>query len=319
MLNIKRKDIMFKNKGILLSLLTMVISGFSIFANSVYVSKTDPLIFALIRNFLVATILTGILIFNKKLPQLRSLTNKDWGKLLLIGIIGGGLPFALFFTGLSQIGAVNGNIIQKSLFIWIALLAIPILNEKVKPVQWLGFAVLFVSMFFIGGTYKLTATTGTWLILAATLMWAVENIISKVALKNISPSVVSWGRMTFGLPVLFMATFITGNSSLLISPTSYAFAPLLISTGFLAAYVLTWYSALRTAPATLVSSVLVGAPVITAILAAIFQGKIPVLSQIWSFSGLLLGVILVAFGTIKPRHAELVSASTKKDSETSSE
>lgn len=290
---------MSKNKGITLSLLTMTISGFSIFANSVYVSKTDPLIFALIRNALVALILTGILIFTKKLSQLKSLDKKDWGKLFLIGLIGGGLPFALFFTGLSQIGAVNGNIIQKSLFIWVALLAIPILHEKIKPLQWFGYAIIFVSLFIIGGTYKLTASSGSWLVLSATLLWAVENVISKIALKNIPPSLLSWGRLTFGLPVLFLAALIFGKAGLLVAPTSYVAMPLFVSSVFLTSYVLTWYSALKAAPATLVTSILVGAPLITAILSAIFQGKVPLQTQSFSYLGLFVGIAIVIWATQK--------------------
>lgn len=277
----------------------MIISGVSIYANGIFVSKIDPLVFALVRNFSVALILTGLLAASKKLSQLKSLTKKDWGRLVLIGVIGGGLPFALFFTGLAQIGAVNGNIIQKSLFIWVAFLAIPLLKEKVKPVQWLGCGVLFISMFLVGGTYKFTAQAGSWLVLTATILWALENIISKITLRSVSPSVLSWSRMVFGLPVLATAAILTGKLGLTASALTSVWPAVGVSAILLSVYMLIWYSALSAAPATLVSSILVAAPVVTALLGGIFQGKLPAMGQMQSLLGLSAGVGLVLFGQIK--------------------
>ena len=117
-------------KGIYLVLLTTVISGFSIFANKIFVSQTNPLVFTTVRNIVVGAILTGVLVKLNLLRELKSLKIKDWLKLSFIGIFGGGVAFALFFSGLSQIGAVPGNLIHKTLYLWVALLAVPFLHEK---------------------------------------------------------------------------------------------------------------------------------------------------------------------------------------------
>ena len=122
-------------KGIYLALFTAVISGFSVFANSIFVATTDPLIFALVRNALVAIMITMILWQTNRLRSLPSLTKKQWLQLVGIGAIGGGIPFALFFSGLSMIGPTNGNILHKTLFLWVALLALPILKERLTKMQ----------------------------------------------------------------------------------------------------------------------------------------------------------------------------------------
>ena len=285
-------------KGFLLSFATAGVSGISIFINALFVSKTDPLVFALTRNVAVVLLLTIILTSTNRLRRLKDLTLQEWGKLFAIGAIGGGIPFALFFTGLSQIGALNSNVIQKTLFLWVAVLALPILKERLTKIQLLGYGTLFIGMFLAGGTFKVVPKAGTWLVLGATVLWAIENIIAKATLKTVPASIVSWGRMIFGLPFLLAATAFMGKVPLLTHATTYAMMPLLVSSGLLVVYVLTWYTALAHAPATLVSSVLVVAPVITAGVAFIATHKPITSTQAPSLILLAIGMMLVASSEI---------------------
>ncbi|OGG12033.1 hypothetical protein A2Z00_03300 [Candidatus Gottesmanbacteria bacterium RBG_13_45_10] len=292
-------------KGVALSLVTALISGIAIFSNSIFVSHADPLIFTIVRNALVALVLTGILVGMQQLEKLRSLTKKEWGLLVAIGAIGGGIPFAMFFTGLSMIGAVNGNILQKTLFLWIALLAIPILKERISKVQLLGYLALFLGMFVFGGSFRFVPAAGSYLVLGATILWAVENIIAKITLRSVSPAIVSWGRMVFGLPFLLIAVAVFGKMHMLVSPTALAPFPLVASSVLLVAYVLTWYTALSSAPATLVSSILVFAPVVTAILASGILHKGIAGQQLVSMILLTVGTLLVSTVVFKPKNQTL--------------
>ena len=281
-------------KGVLLAFITAGISGISIFSNSIFVSKVDPLIFALVRNACVAILLSAVLIGSHRLNELIALTKKQWLQLLVIGAIGGGIPFALFFTGLAQIGGLNGNVLNKTLFIWVALLAVPVLHEKIRPLQIAGYLILFVGMFLVGGTFTFIQKAGSWLVLFATILWSLEYIISKIALKRLTPQVVGWGRIVFGLPFLLAAVFLVGKGSLLENPASYALAPIAVSSILLVFYILSWYSALKAAPATLVSSILVVAPIVTALLALVIQGKGTANPQVMSFGLLIVGAVLVS-------------------------
>lgn len=285
-------------KGIFLATITACISGISIFSNSLFVSKTDPLIFAITRNAMVAFLLTGVLIFTKKYTELLHLSKKQWLQLIIIGAIGGGIPFALFFTGLSQIGAVNGNILNKTIFIWVALLAVPMLHEKITLAQIAGYAAVFLGMFVIGGTFTLIPSAGSWLVLLATMLWALEYVLSKITLNDMSPELLGWGRIVFGLPFLFGASVIVGKTYLLASTATYVFLPLIISSVLLVFYILSWYGALKRAPATLVSSILVLAPFVTAILAFGIQGKSMATAQLASFALLILGVFLITVSSV---------------------
>jgi drug/metabolite transporter (DMT)-like permease len=278
-------------KGIIFSLLTALVSGISVYVNSIFIAKIDPILFAFVRNFLVAIILS-ILIF-PKISEIKSLSKHNWINLIIIGIIGGGVPFALFFIGLSKIGAINGAIIHKSMFLWVALLAIPFLSESVSGLQLFGYGFLFAATYFIGGTFAIVPKIGTLFVLSATLLWAIEQIVAKKTLKSISPDVVSWGRMVFGLPFLGLITLIYGKFSAIPGVIITGYIPLIVSSGFLVIYMATWYRALKKAPATVVSAVLVSAPVVTIMLDSISRGKIPGNIQIWQSVFFLSGVVLM--------------------------
>lgn len=280
-------------QGIRLALLTALISGISIFANGIFVSKTDPLVFAFVRNLAVAVLLSLLLFLNFSKQRVQNLSLKQWGNLALIGAIGGGIPFALFFTGLSQIGAVNGNVIQKSLFLWVALLAVPLLGERIQRLQILGYACLLFGMFYFGGGLSIVPKIGTWLVLIATLLWSIEQIIAKKTLVSVSPLIVAWGRMVFGLPMLLLAVIFMGKTGMLMQTGTYSFAPLAVSTLMLTVYMASWYSALSKAPAMLVSSVLVVAPVVTAMLTRFVLQKPFKDGQMLSFGLIVVGVLFI--------------------------
>ena len=291
-------------KGIFLSFLTALISGVSIYVNSLFVSKTDPLIFSIIRNSVVAVLLTVFLYGRDHLKHLTTLTKKDWGMLISIGAIGGGIPFALFFTGLAKIGAVNGNILNKTLFLWVAMLAIPFLKERISKMQLIGYFTVFIALFVYGGSFTFVPAIGSYLVLAATVLWAIEHVIAKKTLQHVPSDIVAWARMVFGLPFLFLAGMVFGKTGLLLLPASYAVTPILVSSAFLVVYVLTWYSALSYAPATLVSSVLVIAPVVTALLGVTFASKAIPAPQMSSYAVLLVGVLCIVIKSLRESFAK---------------
>lgn len=120
-------------KGIIFAFLTAIISGFAIFYNKLIIVKgVDPLIFNILKNGGVAVVLTILLFPLTQRKKLLSLSSSQWKKLLLIGFIGGFVPFVLYFEGLKQVSAINANLIHKTLFIWVAVMALPILKEKLN-------------------------------------------------------------------------------------------------------------------------------------------------------------------------------------------
>lgn len=282
--------------GVYLAFATALISGVSNFVNKIAVDTIKPpLVFTAEKNAIVGVLIIGVLIATLKWKKLSKLSRRDLVYLILIGIIGGALPFYLFFTGLSQVPAINGALIHKTLFIWVAILAIPFLKEKITRLQIVAVALLFVANFLIGGFVKFEYSTGELLILFATLLWAVENILAKKILPHVDPDIVISARMGLGALILLGAAAFTVPAALSksLNPTQPQLFWLIVTALFLFGYVSTWYRALKYAPATLVASILVSATLITNILSAIF------ITHTWTatlgIQTLLTSVCLVLF------------------------
>lgn len=299
--------------GALLALGTALISGASGFVNKFAVTAMkDPVLFATLKNSLVAIVFIGIILVLGKYNEIRTLSPKQWIKLFAIGAIGGALPFALFFTGLAQTTAVNGALIHKTLFLWVALLAIPLLKEKMVWQQWLGIAVVFIGNLFVGGFTGFKFNAGEIMILSATVLWAIENVIAKKALEDISSIVVGSARMIIGsvLLLVYIAIFSSFSPILTLNSTEWGWT---ILTGvLLCGYVITWYSALKKAPATFVATLLVPATIVTNFLSAIFITHKIIGRDLISTAFYSVGIVLVVYFARKSANNTKTSQTTEK-------
>src|SRR3989339_2183939 len=106
---------MNKNKGLVLILSTAVISGLSIFISKFGVSVINPYIFTGWKNIVVAVLAVGWILALKDWQILKSLNKKKWLWLVGVGLIGGSIPFLLFFKGLSLTTAAQGSFIHKTM------------------------------------------------------------------------------------------------------------------------------------------------------------------------------------------------------------
>src|SRR4030043_1493583 len=158
------------SKGIILVMSTAVISGFAIFVNKLGVGEFNPYLFAFLKNFLVALLLVGLLLGLKEFKNLKKLTKKDWLILTIIGLVGGSIPFLLFFKGLSLTTAANGAFIHKTMFIYVAVLAAVFLKEKISNRLYFAGALLLIGNFYFLNFLPYGAREGDILIIAATIL-----------------------------------------------------------------------------------------------------------------------------------------------------
>lgn len=259
---------MHYNKGFKLALVTAGFSGVAVFLNSLTVKAVgDPLMFTTVKNLGVAAILLMVL-FRRKIDW--QAVRQNWKSLLAIGIIGGSLPFYLFFKGLMIVNPATGALIHKTLIFWVAMWALPMLKEKISIKQWLGLGIIFGSNFVIGGLPRLSWGVGETMILGATILWAMENIIAKVALKKLNAEIVSGARMIIGSLILLAVTLVSGKINLIFKLRGEQWLMTGVSILMLTGYVLNWYKALKLAPVTLVASTLTLGTIITNILSSMF-------------------------------------------------
>ena len=276
-------------KGLLLVFLTAIISGFAIFINKFGVAGINSSIFAFSKNLVVALLLFSLLLLYKKKDELKKLSRRQWASLAAVGLIGGSVPFLLFFKGLQMTSSATGAFIHKTMFIYIAILAVIFLKEKLNKTIFVAAALLLAGNFLLLGISTFSVDTGTALILLATLFWAVENVISKHLLKNLSGNTVAFGRMFFGSLFILIFLIATGQAPLLTAITQKQLLWILLSSAILLGYVTTWYNGLKNVRVSVAASVLLLGSPITTLLSFAFAGEVLLLQEV-------IGILLIASG-----------------------
>ena len=276
---------------------TALFSGLANFINQFTVKYVgDPLVFTTIKNSLVVFLIVGLIIFLKKFPKIKQLSKKDLGLLVAIGIIGGSLPFYLFFTALAQMPAINAALIHKTLIFWVALLALPILGEKLSMTQMVALVVIFGANLVVGGFKGFSINRPELLVLAATLLWAIENVIAKITLRRVDPDIVTASRMGIGSAILLMAVIAFGKGQMLFALKPDQLGLTFLATLILFGYVSTWYRALSLAPIVTVVTVLTLATLVTNMLSAVFITHSFAFTQLAQLGLMTSGVLLFFTG-----------------------
>ncbi len=285
-----RKENLGEIRGTLLILLTAIISGVSVVINKFFVTAVDPLVLTATRALVIGIVFFFIsLYFSGKTKKFKKVS---WSYLILIGIIGGGIAFWLFFSGLKLTTSGRAAFIHKTLPIYATLLAIIFLKEKITRKQLIALAVMLAGLVLIELTnISNDMQLGDLLILSATVLWAIETTISKkVMLEKESNWVVTFSRMFFGALLLFAIIFLLGKTSLLFSLNSEQWLYIIVSGVLLFFYVLTFYWGLKYINLSKASTVLLLAPVISLVLGAVWLNE-----QVFALQ--LVGSMLILIGT----------------------
>ena len=293
---------MFYQKGVLLVLATAVISGLAIFLNQFAVQAFSSDIYTFLKNLVAGFLVAGVLLLMGEGQAVKGLSFKDWRVLTLIGLIGGSLPFILFFKGLSMSSAANGALIHKLMFLFVAVLAVKFLKERLDKKLLAGMLLLVIGQIMIFKfNFEVFLGAGDLLILAATLLWAVESIMAKKALATISSRVVAAARLLCGCFFILLYLAWSGQMGLIGSLNISQFSWVSLTGVLLAGYVLTWYAGLKYLNVSTAASLLtLGLPVTAAL--QWLQGQPLTSNQGWGFLAIVLGCSLVLF-SFKRRRA----------------
>ncbi len=253
--------------GLGLVLTTAVVSGLSTFVNSYAVGNTSSDAFVTVRNLLVAVMLVPFVVLALRYGSAsRRLRASDWIRLAVIGVIGGSVPFLLFFRGLELAtlagGATTASFLYRTLFLFAAAFSVVFLRERLHPAYVVGAALLLGGGYLLLSLTSVVWTDGSVYVLAATVLWAGEYTVSKRALADLAPSVVSLGRMGIGGVVLVGYLTATAQWGAVRGFTGVEWEWVAISAILLTAFVATWYTGLARVDLGVATAVLVvGYPV----------------------------------------------------------
>lgn len=264
--------------GIGLAFVTAVVSGVSIFVNGHAVKHFhDATVYTTAKNAVAGALLVVLVLTTRPRASERSdeapAGSRRWLALLGVAVIGGSVPFVLFFEGLARSQATQAAFIQKTLVIWVALLAVPLLRERFRPPHALAIVLLLAGQAWLAGhAGTVVFGSGEAMILAATLLWAVEVVYVKHLLASLDPRTLAVARMGLGTALLVAWVVISGKAGALATLDAAQWKWVVLTGLLLTTYVATWYAALARAQAIDVTAVLVFGAVITALLSGAADG-----------------------------------------------
>ncbi|MGA2837092.1 MAG: DMT family transporter [Acidimicrobiales bacterium] len=303
--------------GVAVAGITALISGVSVFVNSYGVHAVpSPAVYTTAKNLVAFAVLgigTAVAVSRRSsvAPSVESrwvdppersswaLGTRGSGRpgmlhwlgLAYVGIVGGGIAFVLFFDGLARTTATPAALDRDSLVIWVALLGIFFLHERLN-----GWNVGAIALLLAGEAVlsvksgHLAWSSGDALVMASTGLWAVEVVVARRLLADVAPATISLVRMGVGGVTLVVYLAATGSLAGLTSLGAGAVGWVLLTGLLLAAYVATWMTALARARAVDVTSMLVASVVVTAVLQALAGSA--------SLAPQLGGLVLVGAGTL---------------------
>ncbi|MDO8555569.1 MAG: DMT family transporter [Nanoarchaeota archaeon] len=277
-------------RGLLLVLGTAIISGISIYINKFSVTAIEPDTFNFLKNITVALLILATLGITKEYKTFKTLTKKQWLTLVIIGFVGGAVPFLLFFKGLTMTSAAMGAFLHKTMFIYVAFLALFFLKEKINKKIILPAILLLIGNALLLKITNMSFGTGELLILAATLLWATENILSKKLLTDLPGNIVSFGRMFFGALFISIYLLATGKLTLITTLTGPQYLWIGFTALLLYLFVTSYYNGLKYINVTTATSILLLGSPITTLLNTTFTSAPLALPQIAGILTIILGI-----------------------------
>ena len=297
-------------RGVLLALGAAAVSGLSIYLNAFGVKLvSDAAVYTTAKNGVAAVILVGGALVLGAAREARTLDGRHRAGLVAIAVIGGSIPFVLFFSGLAVATAPTAAFIQKTLFIWVALMAAPFLGERLGLIQVAALGVLLAGQVLIAPPTGMGWGPGETMIAVATLLWSVEIVVAKRLLVVVSAPLLGAVRMGLGFVFLLGYLALTGRLGGLATIGGEALLWILVTGVLLAGYVATWFGALRLAPATTVTCILVAGAVVTGTLSSLSNGTTPDLRVVLGYILIVVAVALVVAATVGFRRLDASRAS----------
>jgi len=302
-----------RNTGLALAGVTAVISGVSVFVNGYGVARfDDATTYTTAKNLVAAVLVTAIFVLQRHRRSVRSAPTPTDPRtrlsLAAVAVIGGSVPFVLFFEGFARVSSSDAAFIHKTLVAWVAIGAVLFLGERVGAPHLVAIALILVGYAQLAGGVGLPAIgSGEALIMAATLCWSIEVLIVRSLLRQgVGEMLVGTSRMAGGIVILLGWALIRGafGDLFALSTTQWAWA--LLTGLFLTGYVVSWHHALARAPAVDVTAVLSMGAVLTALLNTGVRGAV---LQPVGLALLVAGGVLIIWTTgIATRPAHEVTA-----------
>lgn len=277
---------------IILVLCSTFLQGSSFVASKIALNQVGPLWLAAMR-FLVAAVSLAPVLAPKLLKRANSEKKPmQWGKLSIIGLLQTTGVMTFLNTGLVLTTAPKAAILMASNPLLVALLAVPMLGERVKPQAWCGLAIAFIGVSICIGISSIVSGAvgrGELLVMLGSVCWAFSTLLIKRFQLQVDPWVLSFWQMLIGSAVLIIIAIVSGQPFALPRDTwvwiAFLWLAIPASTGAMGL----WFAALRLGGAVHTSGFLFLCPLFSALI------SFPITGEMLS-SHEMLGGIFIAIG-----------------------
>ena len=276
--------------------LNAIISGFAIYINSLGVKMfSDAALYTTLKNVVVGiALLVPTLLLARQRAELGRLSSRQWGALVALAVIGGSVPYVLFFRGLQMTTPVTGALLNHTQFLLVAVLAFFLLAERAGALVWGALIVLLVATNLGLNLGAVEFNEGALLIAISTALFAVGVVLAKRLLRDLSTLTVMSAKMSLGALILVGYVAATGHLGAVSQLSAQQWTFVLVTGLILLAFTITAFMALRYASATAATAIPAAAPIITTLLVVFAAGQV----KLTPVDGLSLVLMLLAAGTI---------------------
>jgi drug/metabolite transporter (DMT)-like permease len=251
--------------GYFYAALNAIISGFAIYINSLGVSLfKDSTLYTTLKNAVVGVaLLLPLVVLASRRAEWKRLTGRQWGYLLLLAVVGGSVPYALFFRGLQLSTPVTSSLLNHAQFVLVAVLAFVLLRERHSVLIWLALVTLLV-----GTVWGVNVTHAKWslgdtLVALSTVLFAAGVILAKYLLRDLSTLTVMTAKMSIGSLFLLLYIGATGRLGAIGTLSGQQWSFVIVTGLILLAFTVTAFLALRFASATVAMAIPAASPLIT--------------------------------------------------------
>jgi drug/metabolite transporter (DMT)-like permease len=285
----KRKGILFSVAASIMFALNPVFVQLVLHSVNVVTMNVLQTIFATLFFVLVLVAFHGFMPFK----DIRS----NWRKIGLIGLVTS--TFALTYGyGISVSGPTSAAFLLQLSTVFTIIFGIVILKEKFTRIEGVGIVVAVVGVFVLAYGHLSIELLGTMVLVVASLLAALTNLLSKVYIKNIKPVTLASGNSLF--VTLFIVAFVglSGSFQVSIPSETLVYAAVGAMLGVVFSFIL-FYKALEVYEVSKAVTIKTVEPFLTAVFSFVILALVPNTNQIIGGVMIVLGVIVLTFSKSK--------------------
>ncbi len=246
-------------------------------------------------RFLIATPILFSYVFLTKKEELMRFSKKDLLPLVVLGLSGVSLLYAVQFLALKYTTAINGSILINSAVLFIVVFSFAFLGEKLTETRTAGtiIGIFGITIVLSNGNLAFLSTDtflGDLLMIFDGFLWAIYTIAGKILISDRDGDAVTAWAFVFGTLTLLPFLHYEGLQIPMLLTTWVSVLFLSVLCSFFAYIV--WYRAIAVEDASKISIYIYLVPFFTAIMAVAFLDESLTISKAVGGFLTILGIYL---------------------------